>query len=272
METKQFKLLEFSELMKHVYLGKFELNRPIEVQDENKQFTKKLSFISYLLEYHNIHKGNIHHIMMDQTTRFYTILGKLLHQECVNELVNTTLKEWDYDELTESLPVFDKDRETQLLIELKEAKSQCDGTERLIQHSPNIPIESKLKGENPLKREIESTTLICDEIKEKLNDYLKILHSHNKELDSFPLELFVDMSMKPPYIYSLIGGDTELPENIQTIFLNFVMMFTLTKKMMLHKEKEWIQLTSDFESKSDVVEDLNHNLKQLAINEGPSFF
>lgn len=272
MEQTQFKLLKFDELMKHVFLGKYKLNLPIEIQDESKQFTKKLSFTSYLLEYHNIHKGNIHHIMMDQIGHFYTLLGKLLKEDSILQLVNATREEWDYDELPDSLPTFDKDRETQILVELNEGNSRCDGTERLIQHSPNIPVESQLKGENPLKREIESTTLICDEIKGKLNDYLKKLHSYNQDLDSIPLELFVDMSMKPHYIYSLLGKETNIPENIQTIFLNFVMMFTLTKKMMIHKEKEWVQLTSDFETKTNIVNDLNHNLTQLAISSLPSFF
>lgn len=274
MEQAKFKLLNFDELMKHVFLGKYKLNLPIEIQDESKQFMKKLSFTSYLLEYHNIHKGNIHHIMMDQIGNFYRLLGKLLKEDSIQQLVNTTREEWDYDELPDSLPVFDKDRETQLLVELKEGNSRCDGTERLIQHSPNIPIESQLKGENPLKREIESTTLICDEIKGKLNDYLKTLQSHNQELDSIPLELFVDLSMKPHYIYSLLGKETNIPENIQTIFLNFVMMFTLTKKMMIHKEKEWVQLISEFETKTNVVDDLNHNVKQLALGSKPmpSFF
>ena len=80
--------------------------------------------------------------------------------------------------------------------------------------------------------------------------------------------------MKPHYIYSLLGKETNIPENIQTIFLNFVMMFTLTKKMMIHKEKEWVQLTSEFETKTNVVDDLNHNVKQLALGSRPmpSFF
>ena len=171
MNQEKWRIMTFEELTDQVFLGKIPIQEPIRMLNLIGDEMKHISFLSYLLQYYNIHKENLHHILMMLFSQFHQRINQMILKESIRPFFKQILDEWESPEPVIDLSSLSSNDEITLLTMAQEASSSCKDTERLISHSHNIPLESKLNGGSPLEREIGSTTIFCEKVLDELKEH-----------------------------------------------------------------------------------------------------
>ena len=268
MSQDDWKMMTFEELTGQIYRGELPIQEPIQMKNSIGDKIQHISFLSYLLQYHNIHKENIHHILMILFTQFHKQINQMVLQKSIKPFFEQVLREWESSEPQIQLTSLSSQGEIELLTMAQEASESCNDTERLISHSHNVPLESKLNGDSPLEREIGATTILCEKTLDKLKKHHKLVGNGIDQLESFPINVFIDLSMKHKSLYLLMNQEADnqdIPDSIHQIFLNFVFITNLLKKQLIHQRNHILAVITQLGDQSKEVKDLNHNIRVLAF-------
>jgi len=273
MSQDDWKMMTFEELTGQIFHGELAIQEPIQMKNSIGDKIQSISFLSYLLQYHNIHKENIHHILMIVFSQFHQQINQMIQQNSIKPLFEQVLKEWESSEPQINLTSLSSEGEIDLLTMAQEASESCNDTERLISHSHNVPLESKLNGGSPLEREIGATTILCDKALDKLKKHHQLVDDGIDQITSFPINVFIDLSMKHKSLYLLMNQETDnqdIPDSIHQVFMNFVFITNLLKKQLIHQRNHILAVITQLEEQSQEVKDLNLNIRVLAFKgEGP---
>jgi hypothetical protein len=232
-----YEYTDYDSLISSIINGELIINQPILVNNE------KVSFLNNLLNYSNVNKENLHHILLN-------ILNKIkykLYEEKKNPnvvlLMKHTEDEWEGEsknlfcesncDCLDNIPDFfiEKGNEEKLVNKLEEKLSE----QKIF--SQMIP-EKELGDYSviDLSNSVDDISGMCHKTIEKINNDLLNIDKEIEKLDNIDIHLLLDLSLKHTSLYKLIDENNtdDIHENIHNIFMNYTLMLNLLKKHMYH--------------------------------------
>lgn len=260
MDRINWNVMEKEDFLSKVYQGEIDIHQPIPIKNESGDMIKHVSFLSYLLEYPDVHKDNFHHVCMIMFRESYNQLQELLTNETVKLLYTNFLNNWKLKEpIIESFnnPFTEEKTIQEMIIE---AYSVCESTTNKMEA---VPLESQLMNESPYKREVESSVIICNQTLEKLKSYYQSINQLKKQLSMIPLNVFIMLSFKHRNHYLLLEPKADIPDNIHQIFLNYIYIQTMFHQELLVKSQMILDVVEELKKPMREVNDINHNMETL---------
>ena len=127
-------------------------------------------------------------------------------------------------------------------------------------------------GDSLLQRKLGGSSIVCDENIQEIETYQQSLHTIMETLSSFPINSYIDLTIKQKSLYLLMEhtddsiqiDPNEIPDKIQQIFLNFIIVYNLCKKQIIFKKNHISLILSQIKEKTGKIKDLNHNLQAVS--------
>ena len=125
----------------------------------------------------------------------------------------------------------------------------------LSKYEKDIPIDSKLRDDYPMERELEGAIILCEKTVEKINKHLYLLKDNINSIKSLNISPFLELSIKHKPIYYNSNNNEEVPNNIHKIFSNYIHIHNLFIK----------QLIIYYNNLSSIVEEIQKNYAELQL-------
>ena len=262
--------INFNTLIKETLDGNRCIQEPITVYNVSGEKAKNLNFETHLLCYENIHKENLLEILHKIYMMFNTKIDKLNNNENIKFMVKQINNEWfrDNERLQLKDPLspdfFDTCKKSKRAYE--KSKKKYDEIIELSEYEKDIPIDSKLREDYPMERELEGAILLCDKSLEKIKENAEELKVIIQNIKDNNTSTIMDLSTKHKHLYynNNSSEDQSIPSNIHKIFSNYLHIHTLFLKQIIIYYNNTIDLIKDMEKKCSELTILKQNVNIIA--------
>ena len=249
--------LDLKILVKEMIEGKIQINKPLVITSSDRTNSEEISFLSHVLKYNSVKKDTMFVFLNEILDVFNKQMGRLMGNSNVQKYIDNVKNDWD--DLSDILfkEIFSEDQVKLMESLIENINELCRRFKEI-----NTSIES-----NNVTDIVEEEDLV-----ERMDIFVKSLQEFNKNTEEMTSELnryesnlnksntclLLDLSMKNKQLYlefNDINEDKNIPENIQNVFLNYLLILNLIKKQILYYKKTIKK-----------VEDIVSNMKKHTVS------
>jgi len=231
--------LELKLLVKEMIEGKIQINKPLVITSSDRTKTEELSFLSHVLKYNDVKKETMFVFLNEILEVFNKEMNKLMRNRNVQRYIDGVKGEWD--DLSDILfkDLFSEDQVKLMENILENINELCRRFKEI-----NTTVESNnvtdVVEEDDLVDRMDTFVKSIREFNENTEEIMEQLDRYEGNLNKLNTCVLLDLSMKNKQLYlefNDIDEDKNIPENIQNIFLNYLLILNLIKKQIIYYKK-----------------------------------
>ena len=263
--------IDFKSLMNETLEGNRCIQEPITVYNHSGEKTKNVPFTTHLLLYENIHDDNLLEILHKIYMMFNTRVKQLNENDNIKEMIKQINGEWfkgnEILELNDPLPeyFFNTCKKDKRIYE--KSNKKFNEMIELSNYEKDIPIDSKLREDYPMERELEGAIILCNKSTESITKSSLLLKEIIQKIKNYDISIFIELSTKHKPLYykeNSIHEDQSIPSNIHKIFSNYLHISNLFLKQLIIYYNQLITKINDIEKKCSELQILKKNVKIIA--------
>lgn len=237
----QWSYLLFDTLIHKILNGKQSIQEPIQIYNPSRTQSRNISFLNHLLLYDNIHKDNILETISDIYDQFLYKMEGLKKNTNILNMINMVHDEWykDYNQGSIISPVNGQycTNYNKIKQDYNKSIDICEKCMGDSEREENVPYESILRGESPNDRGLDSSIILCNSLLQNIHQNIEDAKGIIESLHDFDTSIYTDLSIKHKPLYFELNGveDDMIPENIHTIFSNFMHIHNLLYKQVVQQ-------------------------------------
>ena len=231
--------LELKLLVKEMIEGKIQINKPLVITSSDRTKSEELSFLSHVLKYNGVKKETMFVFLNEILEVFNKEMNKLMRNRNVQRYIDGIKGEWD--DLSDILfkDLFSEDQVKLMESVLENINELCRRFKEI-----NTSVESNnvtdVVEEADLVDRMDTFVKSIKEFNENTEEIMEQLDRYEGNLNKLNTCILLDLSMKNKKLYLEFNGVTEdrsIPENIQNVFLNYLLILNLIKKQIVYYKK-----------------------------------
>jgi len=231
--------LELKLLVKEMIEGKIQINKPLVITSSDRTKSEELSFLSHVLKYNGVKKETMFVFLNEILEVFNKEMNKLMRNRNVQRYIDGIKGEWD--DLSDILfkDLFSEDQVKLMESVLENINELCRRFKEI-----NTSVESNnvtdVVEEDDLVDRMDTFVESIREFNENTEEIMEQLDRYEGNLNKLNTCVLLDLSMKNKKLYLEFNGVTEdrsIPENIQNVFLNYLLILNLIKKQIVYYKK-----------------------------------
>ena len=231
--------LELKLLVKEMIEGKIQINKPLVITSSDRTKSEELSFLSHVLKYNGVKKETMFVFLNEILEVFNKEMNKLMRNRNVQRYIDGIKGEWD--DLSDILfkDLFSEDQVKLMESVLENINELCRRFKEI-----NTSVESNnvtdVVEEADLVDRMDTFVKSIKEFNENTEEIMEQLDRYEGNLNKLNTCVLLDLSMKNKKLYLEFNGVTEdrsIPENIQNVFLNYLLILNLIKKQIVYYKK-----------------------------------
>lgn len=231
--------LELKLLVKEMIEGKIQINKPLVITSSDRTKSEELSFLSHVLKYNGVKKETMFVFLNEVLEVFNKEMNKLMRNRNVQRYIDSIKGEWD--DLSDILfkDLFSEDQVKLMESVLENINELCRRFKEI-----NTSVESNnvtdVVEEDDLVDRMDTFVKSIKEFNENTEEIMEQLDRYEGNLNKLNTCVLLDLSMKNKELYLEFNGTTEdrsIPENIQNVFLNYLLILNLIKKQIVYYKK-----------------------------------
>lgn len=261
-----YKYTDYNSMIDDIINGEYVINVPI-IKDDSK-----LSFLGNLLNFPNINKSNIHNLLISIINKIKT---QLFSEQINNLLLEHIKKEWNAK--TDNGEIFcnhncdclknlkdhitNKKKYDEFIDKLEEKLSEKDTYSQYLSED-DLGEYSSLH----LRNSVDDVNSKCQNILISLDTDINLIKNEIIKINKINTELLLDMTMKHDGLYKELNENTEIHNNIQNIYMNYVLLLNLLKKHIYNMENIYLNFKNNIQSKCNNLNELLKGINKSEIN------
>ena len=231
--------LELKLLVKEMIEGKIQINKPLVITSSDRTKSEELSFLSHVLKYNDVKKETMFEFLNEILAVFNKEMNKLMRNRNVQRYIDGIKGEWD--DLSDILfkELFTEDQVKLMESVLENINELCRRFKEI-----NTSVESNnvtdLVEEADLIDRMDTFVKSIREFNENTEEIMEQLDRYEGNLNKLNTCVLLDLSMKNKKLYlefNELTEDRSIPENIQNVFLNYLLILNLIKKQIVYYKK-----------------------------------
>ena len=249
--------LQIKLLVREMIEGKIQINKPLVITSSDRTNSEELSFLSHILKYNNVKIDTMFIFLNEVLEIFNNQIIKLMRNSNIQNYIDNLKVEWD--DLSDILfkDIFTEKQVKSMENIMDNINGLCRGFKEI-----NTSVESNnvtdLVEEDDLVERMDIFVGLISEFNENIGEITSELDSFEENLNNLNSCVLLDLSMKNKRLYlefNDMTDDKNIPENIQNIFLNYLLILNLIKKQILYYKKTIKK-----------VEDIVSNMKKHTVS------
>ena len=231
--------LELKLLVKEMIEGKIQINKPLIITSSDRTNSEELSFLSHVLKYNDVKKDTIFVFLNEILDVFNKQMSKLMGNSNVQKYIDNVKNEWN--DLSDILfkEIFEEDQ-VQLIENLIENINELCRRFKEINSSVESNNVTDIVEEDDLVDRMDTFVESVEEFNKNAEEITGELNRFEGNLNKLNTCILLDLSMKNKQLYlefNDVDEDKNIPENIQNIFLNYLLILNLIKKQIIYYKK-----------------------------------
>lgn len=231
--------LELKLLVKEMIEGKIQINKPLVITSSDRTKSEELSFLSHVLKYNGVKKETMFVFLNEILEVFNEQMNKLMRNRNVQRYIDGIKGEWD--DLSDILfkDLFTEDQVKLMENILENINELCRRFKEI-----NTSVESNnvtdVVEEADLVDRMDTFVKSIREFNENTEEIMEQLDRYEGNLNKLNTCVLLDLSMKNKKLYlefNELTDDKNIPENIQNVFLNYLLILNLIKKQIVYYKK-----------------------------------
>ena len=231
--------LELKLLVKEMIEGKIQINKPLVITSSDRTKSEELSFLSHVLKYNGVKKETMFVFLNEILEVFNKEMNKLMRNRNVQRYIDGIKGEWD--DLSDILfkDLFTEDQVKLMESVLENINELCRRFKEI-----NTSVESNnvtdVVEEADLVDRMDTFVKSIKEFNENTEEIMEQLDRYEGNLNKLNTCVLLDLSMKNKKLYlefNELRDDKNIPENIQNVFLNYLLILNLIKKQIVYYKK-----------------------------------
>ena len=231
--------LELKLLVKEMIEGKIQINKPLVITSSDRTKSEELSFLSHVLKYNGVKKETMFVFLNEVLEVFNKEMNKLMRNRNVQRYIDGIKGEWD--DLSDILfkELFSEDQVKLMESVLENINELCRRFKEI-----NTSVESNnvtdVVEEADLVDRMDTFVKSIKEFNENTEEIMEQLNRYEGNLNKLNTCVLLDLSMKNKKLYlefNRVTEDRGIPENIQNVFLNYLLILNLIKKQIVYYKK-----------------------------------
>ena len=231
--------LELKLLVKEMIEGKIQINKPLVITSSDRTKSEELSFLSHVLKYNDVKKETMFVFLNEILEVFNKEMNKLMRNRNVQRYIDGIKGEWD--DLSDILfkELFTEDQVKLMESVLENINELCRRFKEI-----NTTVESNnvtdVVEEADLVDRMDTFVKSIREFNENTEEIMEQLDRYEGNLNKLNTCVLLDLSMKNKKLYlefNELTEDRSIPENIQNVFLNYLLILNLIKKQIVYYKK-----------------------------------
>ena len=231
--------LELKLLVKEMIEGKIQINKPLVITSSDRTKSEELSFLSHVLKYNGVKKETMFVFLNEVLEVFNKEMNKLMRNRNVQRYIDGIKGEWD--DLSDILfkDLFSEDQVKLMESVLENINELCRRFKEI-----NTSVESNnvtdVVEEADLVDRMDTFVKSIKEFNENTEEIMEQLDRYEGNLNKLNTCVLLDLSMKNKKLYlefNRVTEDRGIPENIQNVFLNYLLILNLIKKQIVYYKK-----------------------------------
>ena len=231
--------LQIKLLVREMIEGKIQINKPLVITGSDRTSTEELSFLSHILKYNNVEKNTMLIFLNEVLEIFNNQIIKLMRNSNIQNYIDNVKLEWDDSTDILFKDIFTEEQVKSMENIMENINELCRGFKEI-----NTSVESNnitdLIEEDDLVERMDTFVGLITEFNENIGEITSELDSFEENLNKLNSCVLLDLSMKNKRLYLEFNDMTEdknIPENIQNIFLNYLLILNLLKKQIIYYKK-----------------------------------
>ena len=231
--------LQIKLLVREMIEGKIQINKPLVITSSDRTNTEELSFLSHILKYNNVKKDTMFIFLNEVLEIFNNQIIKLMRNSNIQNYIDNVKLEWDDSSDILFKDIFTEEQVKSMENIMENINELCRGFKEI-----NTSVESNnvtdLVEEDDLVERMDIFVGLISEFNENIGEITSELDSFEENLNNLNSCVLLDLSMKNKRLYlefNDMTDDKNIPENIQNIFLNYLLILNLLKKQIIYYKK-----------------------------------
>ena len=269
---EQWMYMDFETLMDRILSGDENIQEPFILHNITGDHVSKQSFINYLMNYENIHKENFLQVLNDIFHIFQQRMNQLHSNPNIKKMVIRVNNEWMKPEreftFINKLPEEVFHQKDEIDKHYHQSCEFCNHTENTCNSLRVSPIDD-ITNSNNVDREADWGLKLCNELSEKIKSSMENVKTYIEQSKSYDLSLLIDLAIKHKSLYLKLNGDNpvsddSIPDNIHTIFSNFIYIFNLFHKQLIQYHHTLELLLEDLHQNCSKMTSIKKNFGMVA--------
>ena len=231
--------LQIKLLVREMIEGKIQINKPLVITSSDRTNTEELSFLSHILKYNNVKKNTMLIFLNEVLEIFNNQIIKLMRNSNIQNYIDNVKLEWDDSSDILFKDIFTEEQVKSMENIMENINELCRGFKEI-----NTSVESNnvtdLVEEDDLVDRMDTFVGLISEFNENIGEITSELDRFVENLNELNSCVLLDLSMKNKRLYlefNDMTDDKNIPENIQNIFLNYLLILNLLKKQIIYYKK-----------------------------------
>jgi hypothetical protein len=231
--------LQIKLLVREMIEGKIQINKPLVITSSDRTNTEELSFLSHILKYNNVKKNTMLIFLNEVLEIFNNQIIKLMRNSNIQNYIDNVKLEWDDSSDILFKDIFTEEQVKSMENIMENINELCRGFKEI-----NTSVESNnvtdLVEEDDLVDRMDTFVGLISEFNENIGEITSELDRFEENLNELNSCVLLDLSMKNKRLYLEFNDmvdDKNIPENIQNIFLNYLLILNLLKKQIIYYKK-----------------------------------
>jgi len=231
--------LQIKLLVREMIEGKIQINKPLVITSSDRTNSEELSFLSHILKYNNVKKDTMFIFLNEVLEIFNNQIIKLMRNSNIQNYIDNVKLEWDDSSDILFKDIFTEEQVKSMENIMENINELCRGFKEI-----NTSVESNnvtdLVEEDDLVERMDIFVGLISEFNENIGEITSELDSFEENLNNLNSCVLLDLSMKNKRLYlefNDMTDDKNIPENIQNIFLNYLLILNLLKKQIIYYKK-----------------------------------
>tara|TARA_B110000046_G_scaffold177441_1_gene204232 strand:- start:911 stop:1768 length:858 start_codon:yes stop_codon:yes gene_type:complete len=231
--------LQIKLLVREMIEGKIQINKPLVITSSDRTNTEELSFLSHILKYNNVKKNTMLIFLNEVLEIFNNQIIKLMRNSNIQNYIDNVKLEWDDSSDILFKDIFTEEQVKSMENIMENINELCRGFKEI-----NTSVESNnvtdLVEEDDLVDRMDTFVGLISEFNENIGEITSELDRFEENLNKLNSCVLLDLSMKNKRLYlefNDMTDDKNIPENIQNIFLNYLLILNLLKKQIIYYKK-----------------------------------
>ena len=231
--------LQIKLLVREMIEGKIQINKPLVITSSDRTNTEELSFLSHILKYNNVKKNTMLIFLNEVLEIFNNQIIKLMRNSNIQNYIDNVKLEWDDSSDILFNDIFTEEQVKSMENIMENVNELCRGFKEI-----NTSVESNnvtdLVEEDDLVDRMDTFVGLISEFNENIGEITSELDRFEENLNKLNNCVLLDLSMKNKRLYLEFNDmvdDKNIPENIQNIFLNYLLILNLLKKKIIYYKK-----------------------------------
>jgi len=231
--------LDLKILVKEMIEGKIQINKSLIITSTDRTKSEELSFLSHVLKYNNVKKETMFVFLNEVLDVFNKQMGRLMGNSNIQKYIDNVKNDWD--DLSDILfkEIFSEEQVKLMESLIENINELCRRFKEI-----NTSVESNnvtdIVEEDDLVDRMDTFVKSLEEFNQNIEEMISELNRFEGNLNKLNTCLLLDLSMKNKELYlefNDISEDKNIPENIQNVFLNYLLILNLIKKQIIYYKK-----------------------------------